>query len=71
MKQKLISFLAAQTDLSADKFTDDATPGDLGLDSLDWLELLLAVEQEFALKLDPTTESIAGIWSQVEKHVSA
>lgn len=58
VREQLVALLVEQLDLDEDAVTDAATfKHDLGADSLDVLELALAVEQEFGIVL-PDADAI-------------
>jgi len=56
--EKVKSILAEQLDLDEDKITEDTEiVGDLGADSLDVVELMMTLEQEFDLLI--TDENVS------------
>ncbi|MDR0324499.1 MAG: acyl carrier protein [Oscillospiraceae bacterium] len=51
--EKVRAILAAQLDIDADKITDTTDIAeDLGADSLDVVELMMSVEEEFEITID-------------------
>ena len=58
--EKLAALLAEQFSVDADSITMDTTFEDLGADSLDIVEMTIAVEEEFGLE-DMGEEDLSGI----------
>ena len=58
--EKLAALLAEQFSVDADSITMDTTFEDLGADSLDIVEMTMAVEEEFGLE-DMGEEDLSGI----------
>ena len=58
--EKLAALLAEKFSVDADSITMDATFEDLGADSLDIVEMTMAVEEEFGLE-DMEDEDLSGI----------
>ena len=58
--EKLAALLAEQFSVDADSITMDTTFEDLGADSLDIVEMTMAVEEEFGLE-DMADEDLSGI----------
>jgi acyl carrier protein len=64
---KLRTILVEQLGCDADKITDEATLKDLGADSLDNLEVVIAVEEEFGIDVDDDeAEKITTVGQMVE-----
>jgi acyl carrier protein len=47
IKTRIRAIIAEQAMLDPDQITDDATPEDLGIDSLGLVESIFAIEEEF------------------------
>ena len=58
--EKIAALLAEQFSVDADSITMDTTFEDLGADSLDIVEMTMAVEEEFGLE-DMGEEDLSGI----------
>ena len=58
--EKLAALLAEQFSVDADSITMDTTFEELGADSLDIVEMTMAVEEEFGLE-DMEEEDLSGI----------
>ncbi len=58
--EKIAALLAEQFSVDADSITMDTTFEDLGADSLDIVEMTMAVEEEFGLE-DMADEDLSGI----------
>jgi acyl carrier protein len=70
--RKLTTILVEQLGCDADKITDEATLEDLGADSLDNLEVVMAVEEEFGINIeDDEAEKITTVGQMVEHIASA
>ena len=52
--ESLIDILADQTGLDANDITMELSTQDLGIDSLDTVEVLMSMEEQFAVELDET-----------------
>jgi acyl carrier protein len=50
-RSRIRSIIAEQAMLEPDQITDDATPGDLGIDSLGLVETIFAIEEEFDISV--------------------
>ena len=55
--EKVAAILAEHADLDVNEITEESSFEDLGLDSLDTVELVMKLEEEFEIELD-TDESI-------------
>ncbi len=51
IKTRIRQIIAEQAMLEADQITDDATPADLGIDSLGLVESIFALEEEFDISI--------------------
>ena len=58
--EKIAALLAEQFSVDADSITMDTTFEDLGADSLDIVEMTMAVEEEFGLE-DMADEDLSGV----------
>ena len=59
MFEKLVSFAAEQLELDAAEITPDSTFEDLGIDSLDIVEMLMELEKKLGVELDLEDQKIA------------
>lgn len=71
-KAKIVKIVAEHLDVEESKITDTSSfVDDLGADSLDRVELVMAFEEEFNIEIDDdTAEKIATVADAV-KHVDA
>jgi len=53
---KVVEILVDAKDLEAEKITETSTWDDLGLDSLDTVELVMNMEDEFGISLEMTED---------------
>jgi len=72
--EKVRTILAAQLDIDADKITDNTNiADDLGADSLDVVELMMSVEEEFELTIDEDAvknfRTVADVASYIDENV--
>jgi acyl carrier protein len=72
--EKVRAILAAQLDIDAEKITDTTDiADDLGADSLDVVELMMSVEEEFELTIDEeavkTFRTVADVASYIDENV--
>lgn len=51
IKSRIIAIIAEQAMLEPDQIDDDATPEDLGIDSLGLVESIFALEEEFDISI--------------------
>ncbi|MFN3273758.1 MAG: acyl carrier protein [Paracoccus sp. (in: a-proteobacteria)] len=51
IKTRIRAIIAEQAMLEPDQITDDATPEDLGIDSLGLVESIFAIEEEFDITI--------------------
>ncbi|MDB6177901.1 acyl carrier protein [Paracoccus sp. Z330] len=51
IKSRITAIIAEQAMLEPDQVTDDATPEDLGIDSLGLVESIFALEEEFDITI--------------------
>lgn len=51
IKTRIREIIAEQAMLEPDQITDDATPADLGIDSLGLVESIFALEEEFDISI--------------------
>ena len=49
--QRIRAIIAEQAMLEPDQITDDATPAELGIDSLGLVESIFAIEEEFDISI--------------------
>ena len=59
MFEKLVSFAAEQLELDPAEITPDSTFEDLGIDSLDIVEMLMELEKKLGVELDLEDQKIA------------
>jgi acyl carrier protein len=65
--QKIKQLIADRFDRSIDEVTEDASfVDDLGADSLDITELLMALEEEFNIELDDDATSIVTVGQAID-----
>ncbi|MEC8881805.1 MAG: acyl carrier protein [Pseudomonadota bacterium] len=69
VKDKVLSIIADQLDLDQSEIkTDSSFVDDLGADSLDTVELVLALEEEFEVNIpDEEAEKITTVAQAIEK----
>ena len=63
--EKVAAILAEHADLDVNEITEESSFEDLGLDSLDTVELVMKLEEEFEIELD-TDESIKTVQDLVK-----
>ncbi len=54
--EKLAKLLADKLDVDVDTITPETTAADLGMDSLDVAELLMDIEDEFGVTVEPSPD---------------
>ena len=54
--EKLSKILADKLDVDVDTITQETTAADLGMDSLDVAELLMDIEDEFVVTVEPAPD---------------
>ena len=72
--EKVRTILAAQLDIDAEKITETTDiADDLGADSLDVVELMMSVEEEFELTIDEEAvknfRTVADVASYIDENV--
>lgn len=70
--EKVIKILADYKGISEDKISADSTFADLGLDSLDTVELIMTFEDEFNVSLEINEElnNVAAVAKLIEEKVA-
>lgn len=67
MKEKIYSIIADRGNLHLEDIKDDCTFSELGFDSLDNLELIMAFESEFSIKIpDADMEKILTVKDAID-----
>ena len=67
MYEKLVSYAAKQLELSPEDITPDSTFESLGIDSLDIVELIMSMEEEFGMEIpEEDIESLSTVGAAVE-----
>lgn len=67
ISQKIKQLIAERFDRSIDEVTEDASfVDDLGADSLDITELLMALEEEFNIEVDDEANNITTVGQAIE-----
>ena len=59
MYEKLVNYAAQQLELDATEITPDSTFESLGIDSLDIVEMIMDLESELGVELEPEDQKIA------------
>ena len=59
MYEKLVSYAAMQLELDPNEITPNSTFEDLGIDSLDIVEMIMDLESELGIELDMEDQKIA------------
>ena len=67
MYEKLVSYAVKQLELTPEDITPDSTFESLGIDSLDIVELIMALEEEFDIEIpDAEAEKVTTVNDVVE-----
>ena len=71
--EKIVKILKDYKDVEAESITPDITFEDLGLDSLDRVELAMSVEEEFSIQLELTESmrTVQGLVDAIEEQLKA
>lgn len=71
--EKIVRILKDYKDIEAESITPDTTFEELGLDSLDRVELAMSVEEEFSiqLELNESMRTIQGLIDAIEEQLKA
>ena len=69
MYEKLVNYAAKQLELDVSEITPDSTFESLGIDSLDIVELLMNVEEEFGVSIepDPSIATVGDLIAKIEE----
>ena len=68
LTEKVLDMIAAVKRLPRDKVTPDSTFAELGMDSLDAINLIFEIESEFDINVpDDAAKSMTGVRQLVEK----
>ena len=74
MKEKLLKILVEQTKKSEDTILKSTSWSDLGMDSLDTVELVMRIEEEYSVEIDDADASsikgFADLLDLIEKKLS-
>ena len=65
MSEKIIEIIAEYLDKDASEFTEDMTFADMGLDSLDVMEVVMKIEDEVDCKIE-LSQDITNVKTLVE-----
>ena len=67
--EKVVEILVEAKDLDAANIKEESTWDDLGLDSLDTVELVMSVEDAFgiSLEMDETMQTVGDVVKAIEK----
>ena len=70
---KIVKILKDYKDVEAESITPDTTFEELGLDSLDRVELAMSVEEEFSIQLELTESmrTVQGLVDAIEEQLKA
>lgn len=63
---KMKELLADKVDVDTDTITEETKFSDLGIDSLDIVELLMSIEDEYGVNIEPD-ESLATVGDVIKK----
>ena len=69
MIEKVTAILAENLDIDAGEITAETTFEQLGLDSLDMVDLLMTIEDEFGVEVEPSEElkTVGLVVAEIEK----
>ena len=72
MMEKIKDILAEKMDIDPTRINNDTTFAELGLDSLDTVELIMAFEEEFgvSLEMDEEIKTISDVANLIQKSKS-
>lgn len=76
IKEKVIHFLVEDFELDEAVMTDEAQlKQDVGLDSLDFVDIIVCIEREFAFKPDAADlkklKTLADLYAYIKSHTNA
>lgn len=66
MIEKIRELLAEKVDIDVETVNEETSFSDLGLDSLDIVELLMGIEDEFGVNIEPD-ESLKNVGDLIKK----
>ena len=70
IKPRLVELIAINLDIDESRVTDDASfIDDLGADSLDTVELVMALEEEYGIEIDDEEAEVLKTFGDVHKFV--
>tara|TARA_B100000282_G_scaffold129223_1_gene92437 strand:- start:90 stop:326 length:237 start_codon:yes stop_codon:yes gene_type:complete len=70
IKPRLVELIAMNLDIDESRVTDDASfIDDLGADSLDTVELVMALEEEYGIEIDDEEAEVLKTFGDVHKFV--
>ena len=70
IKPRLVELIAMNLDIDESRVTDDASSiDDLGADSLDTVELVMALEEEYGIEIDDEEAEVLKTFGDVHKFV--
>lgn len=67
--EKVAGILAGNLGIDASKITLESTFEDLGLDSLDTVDLLMSIEEEFGVSIEPSEslKTVGDVVNEIKK----
>ncbi|MDF2557217.1 MAG: acyl carrier protein [Bacillales bacterium] len=67
--EKVTGILAGNLGIDASKITSESTFEDLGLDSLDTVDLLMSIEEEFGVSIEPSEslKTVGDVVNEIKK----